>query len=244
MGVGVGHSRQTSSWLVQQGNNCSAHCLPSLGNNVLVLKAHYSSKSSQQRKFLRHHCAVAANTGISAWLLWRQGIARQLMEQIDFFAIQESKCEQVDDRLCHSLWGTDNCGWSFNPSICRFESLINLWDSRKFTMQNTFSDISFSGVYLLSNDGQCLMLMIRITLSVWWGDFNDVLCREERVGLPVNSGMMKNLECNQFISSTNLIDIPLCSKKFTCVSPYGNALSRLDKILVSDESSDHLHEGE
>lgn len=40
-------------------------------------------------------------------------VIRELVrdQRVDFFAIQESKLEEVTDVLFQSLWGSEDCGW-------------------------------------------------------------------------------------------------------------------------------------
>jgi exonuclease III len=50
-------------------------------------------------------------------LVKRRKIRELIKKQnIQFLAIQETKLEAISDKLCYSLWGSNDCDWSFRPS--------------------------------------------------------------------------------------------------------------------------------
>lgn len=55
-------------------------------------------------------------------------------EKIDMLLIQESKRVQVDQYLCRSLWGDDDCEWVFKPAVGRSGGMICIWQSSKFNL--------------------------------------------------------------------------------------------------------------
>ncbi|GAU43110.1 hypothetical protein TSUD_373050 [Trifolium subterraneum] len=69
------------------------------------------------------------------------------------------------------------------------------------------------------------------------GDFNAVCSVDERVG--VNSGdpmiTSEMVEFRNFIEELELMDLPLLGRCFTWFQPSGRAMSRLDRVLISDE---------
>lgn len=76
--------------------------------------------------------------------------------------------------------------------------------------------------------------------SLWCvvGNFNVVRRREEEVERSEKGsqqGGRKMEEFNSFINKMELIDTPLVGMKFTWVRAGGNAMSRIDRILVSME---------
>ncbi|WJX67033.1 hypothetical protein P8452_51532 [Trifolium repens] len=70
------------------------------------------------------------------------------------------------------------------------------------------------------------------------GDFNAVLHREERRGVNNNFFITNPLELSEFqafVNSMELEDIPVLGRKFTWFHPNGSAMSRIDRVLLSDE---------
>lgn len=72
---------------------------------------------------------------------------------------------------------------------------------------------------------------------VYVGDFNAVTSASERRGIndQVSPGVV--LECQEFkgfLDDMFLFDLPLLGRKFTWFLPNGPAMSRLDRILLSE----------
>ena len=68
------------------------------------------------------------------------------------------------------------------------------------------------------------------------GDFNSIRIREGRKTLVSVSDYSKEIDgFNAFIEKTELIDIPLTSRKFTWYKPNGLVKSRINRVLVSKE---------
>lgn len=67
---------------------------------------------------------------------------------LDFIVVQETKREMVDDRLCWSLWGNDDCAWCFFPSIGSSGGILSIRDSSRGGSVFTFSGYDFVGVCL------------------------------------------------------------------------------------------------
>jgi hypothetical protein len=70
------------------------------------------------------------------------------------------------------------------------------------------------------------------------GDFNAVRRSEERSG--INSGVvastsMECIEFGDFLEELELVDLPLLGRQFTWFQSGGRAMSRIDRILISDE---------
>ncbi|MCI49753.1 cytochrome P450, partial [Trifolium medium] len=47
-------------------------------------------------------------------------------EKVEVIALQETKLEAIDSRLCSMLWGGDNVGWCSVPSNGRSGGLLTL----------------------------------------------------------------------------------------------------------------------
>lgn len=43
--------------------------------------------------------------------------------------LQESKLQMVDDFVISSLWGSNSCGYSYQPSFGASGGLISVWDT-------------------------------------------------------------------------------------------------------------------
>ncbi|GAU51438.1 hypothetical protein TSUD_413380, partial [Trifolium subterraneum] len=66
------------------------------------------------------------------------------------------------------------------------------------------------------------------------GDFNSVRSRDERKGASAGGEAAEDMRIfNIFIENSGLIDLPLMGRKFTWMQPNGRCLSRLDRVLVS-----------
>jgi exonuclease III len=68
--------------------------------------------------------------------------------QIDFLAIQETKMESVNDSLCHSLWGSQDCLWACFPSVGSSEGILSLWRKSTSALLFTFTGEGYVGVCL------------------------------------------------------------------------------------------------
>ncbi|XP_057432258.1 uncharacterized protein LOC130725012 [Lotus japonicus] len=129
-------------------------------------------------------------------------------EKIDMMLIQESKLEVVDQNLCRSIWGADDCEWVFKASNSRARGLICIWQVEKFVLVDSLI-----------------------------GDFNAVTKPEERIG-SANRNLYERREINDFnsfISNLHLLEPPLAGKKFTWFSANGQAASRQDRFLLSHD---------
>jgi hypothetical protein len=180
---------------------------------------------------------------------------------LDFVAIQETKLEAIDDNLCHFLWGNSSCCWSFIPALGSSGGILSIWCSSKGNAVYSFSGLGYVGVCLEWGvaKSRCFVVNIYSKCSlpekrtlwnslvksrrafsgdVWCvvGDFNAVLDPSERrggVGLSSTRYDREMLEFADFVSSMDLIDLPLLGRRFTWFQPSGGAMSRLDRFLVT-----------
>ncbi|XP_068475131.1 uncharacterized protein [Phaseolus vulgaris] len=68
------------------------------------------------------------------------------------------------------------------------------------------------------------------------GDFNAIRKRGERKGTSVRDNHTSEMgRFNNFIVTNMLIELPIVGKKYTWFSSNGKAMSRLDRVLVSEE---------
>ncbi|MCI51592.1 cytochrome P450, partial [Trifolium medium] len=47
--------------------------------------------------------------------------------KVDFLALQETKLESVSEKLCHGLWGANDCCWAFLPSVGASGGILSIW---------------------------------------------------------------------------------------------------------------------
>ncbi|GAU44755.1 hypothetical protein TSUD_246480 [Trifolium subterraneum] len=67
------------------------------------------------------------------------------------------------------------------------------------------------------------------------GDFNAVKHVDERRSSRAGPNSLDHIPFNRFIDDNNLIDLPLCGRKFTWFKGDGLTMSRLDRFLLSEE---------
>ncbi|MCH87331.1 endonuclease/exonuclease/phosphatase family protein [Trifolium medium] len=141
--------------------------------------------------------------------------------KIDFLAIQETKLEVISESLCHSLWGSNDCQWVFLPSEGRSGGILSIWSKSHNSLIFSFMGEGFVGVCLERG---------RLKTICFVG--------EERSG--VNSGVVgttttETFEFRNFIEELELVDLPLIGRHFTWYQSSGRAMSRIDRMLISDE---------
>ncbi|GKC90249.1 RNA-directed DNA polymerase, eukaryota, reverse transcriptase zinc-binding domain protein, partial [Tanacetum coccineum] len=134
-------------------------------------------------------------------------------------------------------------------------SILTLWDSRVFVMEQCFKEHNFLGVI-----GSCIGFSSKIRLlnvyapqsstskeAVWrsidsllnssniiwvvFSDFNVARSPDERNGCLFDVG--EACAFNDFISRNGLFDFPLCGRRFTRFDKDGRKASKLDRFLVS-----------
>lgn len=183
-------------------------------------------------------------------------------ERVDMLLVQESKCELVDSSLCRSLWGDDDCEWVFNPSANRSGGLISVWQKNKFSLLDSHMGEGFIAVrgYWGSQNVVCGIINVYAPCSaqgkrILWAaieeflsnaglscfciaeDFNSIRSAEERRGAMSgqSAGRREMDEFNSFISNNQLLEPPVAGKLFTWFRPNGQAASRLDRFLLSND---------
>ncbi|MCH85190.1 LINE-1 reverse transcriptase like, partial [Trifolium medium] len=174
-------------------------------------------------------------------------------------AVQETKLEVVDRQLCSRLWGGDVVGWRCAPSIGRSGGILTLWDGAIGNCVSSFQGQGYLGVCLEWGEKKTLCLIVNVYApcniiskkTIWvdilvalraypaefyciLGDFNSIREKEERKGVGAFSNWMEESRLfNVFINNSRLVDLPLLGRKFTWMQPNGRCMSRLDRVLVS-----------
>jgi exonuclease III len=182
-------------------------------------------------------------------------------ERVEVMALQESKLEVVNNKLCAQLWGGDDVSWASLPAVGRSGGLITMWDNKKGKLISSFQGHGYLGVVLQwgVNEEVCVIVnvyapcVLQAKKTLWvellvarrfnvadhfciLGDFNSVRSPEERKGAV---GGLESSEdsrlFNVFIANIGLVDLPLMGRKFTWIRPNGKCMSRLDRVLISDK---------
>nr|GEV39923.1 RNA-directed DNA polymerase, eukaryota [Tanacetum cinerariifolium] len=115
------------------------------------------------------------------------------------------------------LWGNFQFDYAVSPSSSRSGGLVSVWDSNTFTKLNVFPSEN--------------LLIVE--------DFNVVRFALERIGTIFNSASGNVF--NQFISDSHLLEIPHGGHLFTRINSRGDKLSKLDRFLITENSTSHMH---
>jgi exonuclease III len=185
---------------------------------------------------------------------------------VDFLALQETKLEEITSEFCYSIWGSQDCQWAFLPSQGSSGGILSLWKKENNSLIFSFTGEGFVGVCLeLANDlsrcyivnvyakcdisakrrcwGDILMSKRGFGEGLWCvlGDFNSVRDSNERRGVSqlASGGFSTEMVAfNSFITSLDLVDMPLVGRTFTWFHPNGISMSRLDRLLLSSSWAD------
>ena len=185
-----------------------------------------------------------------------------LDQRVDFLAIQESKFVVVTESLCRGLWGGDDFDWAFLPSVGNSGGIISIWRKSKSNLLFSFVGEGFVGVCLEwgSNKDRCFAVNIYskcdlVAKQILWanlvllkytfgdgkwcmvGDFNAVSHADERRGVNSETSSAMVLEINffnSFMLDVDLFDVNPLGQKFTWYHASGLAMSRIDRVLISD----------
>lgn len=180
--------------------------------------------------------------------------------KLDFIAIQETKLETIDNRLCEYLWGDTSCDWVFSPSVGRSGGMLCIWNKANLKMLLSFKGRGSCGICgeWCPLKIKCFLVNIYSSCNIYdkrrmweelkmskrgfgggtWclmGDFNAIKCHSERRGVNVLENRAETGGFSQFIEDMELVDIPVYGRKFMWYKPDGSAMSRLDRFLVSEE---------
>ncbi|GKA50747.1 RNA-directed DNA polymerase, eukaryota [Tanacetum coccineum] len=172
-----------------------------------------------------------------------------------FFGMQETKLESVDQSFIRSLWLRNYAQFAFSGSVGASGGILTMWDSRVFTMEQTFCDRNFLGITCswvgMSNKVGLLNVYapqssplkealwssiesLVTSVNVIWVvfcDFNVVRSRDERSGCRFDIDEANVF--NDFISRVGFFDFPLGGRRFTRFDQEGRKSSKLDRFMVS-----------
>jgi exonuclease III len=190
---------------------------------------------------------------------------RELVRQhnIDFLALQETKIEEVTPLLCYSIWGSEDCDWVFRASEGNSGGILSIWRKSCATLLYSFQGEGYVGVCLEWGVERIKCFLINVYSKcdlpgkrrLWdnlvgerqsreggaWcvlGDFNVVRRRDERRGVNAEASAVQILEMflfNSFLWEMDMEDLNVLGRRFTWYHPNGRSMSRIDRMLNSEE---------
>ncbi|WJX47013.1 hypothetical protein P8452_33752 [Trifolium repens] len=184
-------------------------------------------------------------------------------EKVQFLAVQETKMESLSDEFCYGLWGGEDCQWVYLPSVGNSGGLLSIWCKSSASLIFSFVGETFIGVCLEWGASKLRCFIVNVyskcdisgKRSLWeslvmskrgfgrgaWcvlGDFNAVLHQHERKGLNqtgIGTPSTEMTEFGEFVADMDLIDLPVLGRRFTWFHPNGIAMSKIDRIFVSED---------
>ncbi|GKV34368.1 hypothetical protein SLEP1_g42745 [Rubroshorea leprosula] len=171
--------------------------------------------------------------------------------------LEETKLEMVQGNLCKMMWFSDEFDWVMKESVGASGGLLCVWNRIEFVKQKDFSGDGFVGISGEWGQQKLKCNLVNVyapndrqkKLKLWeelrhmiveeeggWliaGDFNAVRSANEKKGKVGETMDMRDFD--DFIVSAGLVDLKLANRRFTWYRPDGSAMSRLDRVLMSDE---------
>jgi hypothetical protein len=68
----------------------------------------------------------------------------------------------VDEPLIHSLWGSDDCDWSYLPAVGNIGGILSIWRKSLFLGVCSFTGCGFIGVCLEVNQDQSRVFIVNV----------------------------------------------------------------------------------
>ncbi|XP_058762681.1 uncharacterized protein LOC131636055 [Vicia villosa] len=168
------------------------------------------------------------------------------------------------ESIASSFWRSSNIGFSYSNSRGRSGGLITLWKNDSLTILNSFKGEGFLGIKIKWND--YLYYVVNVYSScdfikkklLWeellhlkknfvdgeWimgGDFNAIKNCGERRGRRAMCNRKEADLFSEFISKSELVDVPCKGKKFSWFSGDGKSKSRIDRFLLSSVVVNRWH---
>ncbi|XP_058754496.1 uncharacterized protein LOC131627673 [Vicia villosa] len=172
----------------------------------------------------------------------------------------ETKLSAFDDLVASSFWGNQDVEWTAFYSQGASGGMAIIWRKNSdFVFVNySFVGSAYIGINVIWKEGVYNLVNIYASCNAadtralssnlverkqgrdqgeWClgGDFNEVWCREERVGNRGSHSRRNMEDFRKFIEEMDLVDIPCIGGKFTWFKGNGTTMSRLDKFLVSNK---------
>nr|GEV53904.1 RNA-directed DNA polymerase, eukaryota [Tanacetum cinerariifolium] len=176
--------------------------------------------------------------------------------RVNFLALQETKLERVSHMDVKLLWGNFNFQFISSDSNGSSGGILCVWETSVFKKDNATVSDNFIAIYgtWLPSISKILFVVVyapqqlSMKRSLWdyitsllrrWngdsivmGDFNDVRCKEERLGSLFNPLGARLF--NQFINSSGLVEVKMEGYSFTWSHPSASKMSKLDRFLVTE----------
>ncbi|XP_071714453.1 uncharacterized protein [Rutidosis leptorrhynchoides] len=137
----------------------------------------------------------------------------RIREKPDVVAIQESKCNLVNDSWIECIWGSSDFNYIQKPKIGKSGGMLLIWlmmQLKSLDELMQYDDVDW----------------------VFGGDFNEVRSQDERQNC--NFIQRRANLFNEFIEKNHLFEASLVGKLFTRISDDGKKLSKLDRFIVSE----------
>ncbi|XP_024963845.1 uncharacterized protein LOC112504121 [Cynara cardunculus var. scolymus] len=175
-------------------------------------------------------------------------------EKCSVLGLQETKCDGLSDAWFASIWGCRSFGYVLVSASGRSGGILLSWDESVFlkeselkgdhfcgavgSWQNVDKKVGLINVYnpqahlqkvRVWEDLSSVILSAPDVIWVILGDFIAVRHPEERMGSIFDSKEASDF--NNFISSSGLLDINFCGRRFTRFSKDGSKMSKLDRFL-------------
>ncbi|KAJ9553481.1 hypothetical protein OSB04_017526 [Centaurea solstitialis] len=171
--------------------------------------------------------------------------------------IQETKVKVWTRNQVRNLWGGDEVEFARSEARGNSEGIITMWDKRIFVSTTKIEDPLFVAVIGNWKGKEGLICFVNVygpnvlkeRVELWkklesltanfdvnwciFGDFNEVRGVTERQNSSTNRKGAD--EFNDFISRSNLVEVPLIGRRFTRVSGDGLKFSKLDRFLISTD---------
>ena len=181
-----------------------------------------------------------------------------------FLGLQETRMTRVELFKIRSLWGNGNFDFACSTARGASGGILSVWDPSIFHKQTMFCTehmVVVEGTWVVKNLKCCIINvyarqdrhkkrelwgLIRLVLSrsvdkcMIFGDFNAVRNDTERHGTQFCPIIASDF--NEFIYEAGLVDIPMGGRRCTRVNSSGAKMSRLDRLLVSENLFDAILE--
>src|ERR1044072_5792714 len=84
--------------------------------------------------------------GLANRVKWRALRSLVAKEQIDMLLLQETKLQNIDNRLCCQIWGDADFDWKMMPSTNTAGGLLCIWRCKSFVLSDVVTNSGFIGL--------------------------------------------------------------------------------------------------
>ncbi|XP_058783675.1 uncharacterized protein LOC131658395 [Vicia villosa] len=177
--------------------------------------------------------------------------------KVDVCFLQETNIPDFDLNKAEDLWGDKDVEWTHMNSNGACGGSVILWRRNSLKLILSFKGegyvgvkvqhrgtfINFINVYAPCNSGSrrevwrsLIKLKKKVVGEEWCigGDFNSTLFKEERIGISSGRSGRESANFMNFVEEMKIIDLPSVGGRFTWFSGNGQAMSRLDRFLLTE----------